>query len=281
MAEKVAVTVRASGAHPDVLTVQDAMRQVLDIFDLLTANSGGDQGVQWRLASASTNSPFYAEGEAVSFEPTVDITVVARAQKLLVAEGLKEIARGHIPENWDDERLKIAKRLYQRNMNGIGVTDIDFHQNGKIEVTPKFAKEAVAVLAVTPALGLFDFPHAKEEIGSIEGVFSQLSTYRNRPAIGVTDTRTKNLIWCVLSDDLQAKFADKADFQDFWQHRRVRVRGRIRYNVNRSVLYALANDITRIETKAIPLTAIHDEAFTSGLSSSEYLDRFRDGTLAG
>ncbi|WP_424631365.1 hypothetical protein [Bradyrhizobium sp. SYSU BS000235] len=281
MAEKVTVTVRASGAHPDVLTVQDAMRQVLDIFELLSAGSESDQGVQWRLAKASTNSPFYAEGEAVSFEPAVDITVVARAQKQLVAQGLREIAHGHVPENWDDDRLKIAKRMYQRNLNGVGTTDIDFEQIGKVHVTPRFAQEAIAVLAVTPTLGLYDLPHAREEIGSIEGVFSQLSTYRNRPAIGVTDARTKNLTWCVLSDELQAKFSDKADFRDFWEHSRVIVRGRIRYAASRSVLYALATDITRIEPKAVSLTAISDKNFTSGLSASEYLDRFRDGTLGG
>ncbi|WP_315741835.1 hypothetical protein [Bradyrhizobium sp. SZCCHNR1075] len=278
MPEKVTVTISASSAHPDVLTIEDAMRQVLDIFDLLAA---GDTAVEWRLSSATTNSPLHIEAEAVSFEPAVDITVVARAQKQVVADGLREIADGHIPDTWDDKRVKIAKRLYERNLNGIGSTDIDFQQSGKIKVTPKFAQSAVSVLAKSPKADLYEFPRNRGEIGSIEGVFAHLSTYRNQPAIGVVETRTKSIVWCVLSPELQAKFADKADFEDFWRHRRVIVRGRIRYSANRAITQVVADDISRIEPKAVALTAIKDTEFTSGLSTGEYLERFRDGALGG
>lgn len=276
MPEKVTVKISASSAHPDVLTIEDAMRQVLDFFELL---AGGDTAVEWRLSSATTNSPFFVEAEAVSFEPTVDITVVARAQKQVTADGLREIADGHIPDAWDDKRLKIAKRIYERNLNGIGTTDVDFQQNGKITVTPRFAQTAVAVIAKAPKIDLYEFPRIKGEVGSIEGVFAHLSTYRNRPAIGVVESRTKSIVWCVLSEDLQAKFADKADFEDFWQHHRVIVRGRIRYGSNRAITQVLAEDIGHIDPKAVPLTAIRDAEFTSGLSTSEYLDRFREGAL--
>ena len=282
MAEKVTVTVRASGAHPDVLTVQDAMRQVLDVFDLLTSGPDGGQGVQWRLVKATTNSPFYAEGEAVSFEPAVNISVVARAQKVTAALGLRQIAEGHLPDQWDDNRLKAAKRIYQRNLNGVGSTDIDFQNVEKVSVTPRFAQSAIAVLAAaTPALALYDMARAKGEVGSVEGVFEHLSTYRNQPAIGITDARTGSIVWCVLSPELQKRFADKAEFEDFWEHSRIIVRGWVRYGANRSILNVMADDIGRIETKAVPLTAIRDPRFTGGLSISEYLDRFRDGTLGG
>ena len=35
MPERIKIIVRASGAHPDVLTIEDAMSQVLDIFEML------------------------------------------------------------------------------------------------------------------------------------------------------------------------------------------------------------------------------------------------------
>lgn len=277
MAEKVAVTVSASSAHPDVLTVQDAMRQVLEVFDLLT--SGQDESVQWRLVKASTNSPFYAEGEAVSFDPAVDITVIARAQKQSAAQGLRRIANGEIPDDWDDSKLVKARRLYQRNLNGVGTTAIDFQNIGTVNVTPASAQAAVTILTKSPALGLYEFPKAREEVGSIEGVFAHLSTYRNRPAIGITEARTKNIVWCVISPDLQTKFSDKAEFEDFWKHSRVIVRGRLRYGANRSLLYVMAHDISRIEQHAVPLASIYDANFTGGLPTMEYLDRFRDGTF--
>ncbi len=57
------------------------------------------------------------------------------------------------------------------------------------------------------------------------------------------------------------------------------VRGRIRYNNSGAILFAIANDISRIEPRAVPLNAIRDPNFTGGLSVSDYLDRFRDGAF--
>lgn len=279
MAEKVTVTVRASGAHPDVLTVQDAMRQVLDIFDLLSSGPEGNQGVQWKLAQASTNSPFHAEGEAVSLEPSVDVSVIARAQKQLVAQGMREIAEGVLPDNWDIGRINTVKRLYQRNLNGVGTTDIDFQNISKVFVTPIFAERAITVIEKKPSLGLFDLPRGREEIGSLEGSYAHLSTYRNQPAMAINDNRTNALVWCVLSEELQKKFSDKAEFEDFWHRSRVIVRGRIRYNNSGAVLFVIATDISRIETRSVSLNAIRDTEFTGGLSVGDYLDRFRDGAF--
>ena len=254
------------------------MRQVLEVFDLL---SNRDSSVQWRLIRASTNSPFYAEGEAVSFEPGVDVTVVARTQKQSVADGLRQIDNGEVPD-WDEVRLRAARRLYERNLNGVGKTDIDFQQAGTVTVTPRFAAKAMTVLSKAPGLDLYQFPRIAGEVGSIEGTFAHLGTFRNRPAIGVIDTRTKTIVWCILSPELQAKFADKADFEDFWKHSRVIVRGHLRYGANRALRDVWADDIVRIEPRVVPLSAIHDHDFTGGITSvSEYLDRFRDGTLGG
>jgi hypothetical protein len=277
--EKVSVTVRASGAHPDVLTVQDAMRQVLDIFDLLSSGANGKQGVEWKLAMATTNSPFHLEAEAVSFEPAVDISVVARAQKHLVAEGLLAIANGIVPEYWEPKRLEIAKRFYRRNLNGVGATIIDFEIGQPIQVTPVFAEQAIEALDQKTMSNLYDLPVGKEEVGSVEGAFAQLSSYRNNPALAIIDSRTKKIIWCVLSEKLQADLSDKARYEDFWKHSRVIVSGRLRYDKNGTIALVDADDIQRIESRVVNLNTIKNPNFTSGLSTSEYLDRFRDGSL--
>jgi hypothetical protein len=255
------------------------MRQVLDIFDLLTQGPNGHQGVEWRLTKATTNSPFHLEGEAVSFEPTVDISVIARAQKQDVAKGLNEIAKGVVPEHWEVKRLNIANRLYERNLNGVGLTDIKFENVSEIVVTPKFAKQAVSTLAAKPSLGLFDLPKDKEEIGSLEGEFGTLGTWYDNPAISVIDARTGTVIWCVITESLRQKFADKANVEDFWQHKRVVVHGRIRYNVAGNINSVAATDVSRIESKSVSTSALHDSDFTDGLTTSEYLDRFRDGLI--
>jgi hypothetical protein len=279
VAEKVTVTVRASGAHPDVLTVQDAMRQVLDIFDLLSSGPNGKQGVEWKLAMATTNSPFHLEAEAVSFEPAVDISVVARAQKHLVAEGLRAIANGIVPEYWEPKRLEIAKQVYRRNLNGVGSTIIDFEIGEPIQVTPVFAEQAIEVLDQKTISNLYDLPVGKEEVGSVEGAFAQLSSYRNNPALAIIDSRTKKTIWCLLNEKLQADLSDKARYEDFWKHSRVIVSGRLRYDKNGTIALVEADDIQRIESRVVNLNTIKNPNFTSGLSTSEYLHRFRDGSL--
>jgi hypothetical protein len=279
VAEKVTVTVRASGAHPDVLTVQDAMRQVLDIFELLSSGHGGKQGVEWKLAKATTNTPFFLEGEAVSLLPAIDISVIARVQKHSVAGGLREIASGVVPNDWEPKRLALAKSIYRRNLNGVGSTTIDFDIGDPIQVTPAFAELAVQTLEKKIGSDLYSLPVAREEIGSVEGVFAQLGPYRNNPALAIIEGKTRKTIWCLLSDRLQADLSDKARYEDFWKHSRVIVSGRIRYDKNGSITLVDANDVRRIEPRLVTLSRLKNSNFTSGLTTSEYLDRFRDGAL--
>jgi hypothetical protein len=271
--ERIKITVRASSAHPDVLTVQDAMRQVLDVFAMLESAPG----VEWRLVKATTNSPLSIEGEAVSFEPSVDVSVVARAQKQNLARTLKEITHGKLPSD-PEFPVNAAKRVLSRNLNGVGATEIDLEIGDPIRVTPKIAREAIEVLEKKP-VALFDIPAAREEIGSIEGRLTNVGTYHDYPAIRVLEHRHKRQVWCRLTSELQHVFQDKASFEDVWRNRRIMVRGRLKYRDDGDIDHVIANDIRRIEPPEIALESIRDPDFTGGLSVAEYLDRFRDGTL--
>lgn len=273
--ERIKVVVRASDAHRDVLTVQDAMRQVLDIFDLL---AGDGDGVEWKLARATTNSPFYLEGEAVSLEPAVDVTVIARTQKLTLARNLQALASGEEPRD-PAFQLATAKRLLARNLNGIGATSIDFEIGEPIVFTPPVARAALDALNTRAGQGLFAFTRPREEVGSVEGTFSVLGTYWGQPAIRILESNSRTYVWCRLNAELQPQFQDKATYSDIWHHRRVIVRGRIKYASDGGIDYVLASDIQRINASEIPAFALEDRAFTSGLTVTEYLDKFRDGTL--
>jgi hypothetical protein len=271
--ERIKVTVRASGAHLDVLTVQDAMRQVLDIFEMIEKMPG----VEWKLINASTNSPFHVEGEAISLEPSVDVSVVARAQKQKLAKNMREITHGR-PAIDPDFEVKVAKRLLSRNLNGVGSTEIDLELGEPITVTPAIAKRAIDALEQRPE-PLFEISGAREEIGSIEGTLSDVGTHYNHPAVKIIEVRKKEPVWCRLSAELQPEFHDRASYMDVWQHHRVMVRGRIKYSEDGDIEYILANDIRRIDAREVSLESIRDPDFTGGLSVIEYLDRFRDGSL--
>jgi hypothetical protein len=273
VSERITITVRASGAHPDVLTVQDAMRQVLDFFEML----GTTPGVEWKLVSATTNTPLSVVGEAISLVPSVDVTVIARAQKQALAQNLRDIFSGRPPSD-PSFPIKIAKRALARNLNGIGATKIDFEHGEPITFTPRAAEEAIHTLEHKPAT-FYDLAAAREEWGSVEGTLSDVATHYNVPAVRIIESRTRDPVWCRLSAELETEFQDKATFKDVWAHRRVRARGLIKYGEGGGILYMLANDVRRIEEKEVSLELIKDPNFTGGLSIAEYLDRFRDGTL--
>lgn len=275
MPERIKVVIRASDAHRDVLTVQDAMRQVLDIFDLL---AGDGDGVEWKLARATTNSPFYLEGEAVSLEPAVDVTVIARTQKLTLARNLQALASGEEPRD-PDFHLATARRLLARNLNGIGATSIDFEIGEPIVFTPPVARAALDALNTRAGQGLFAITRPREEVGSIEGTLSFLGTHWNQPAVRVLESKSRTYIWCRLNAELQRQFHDKTTYTDIWQHRRVIVRGRLKYAPDGGIDYVLATDIQRLDAEEVPTSALADRTFTNGLSVVEYLDKFRDGTL--
>ena len=235
-------------------------------------------GVEWKLISASTNSPLQVEAEAISFEPSVDVTVVARAQKQHFAKNLREIARGELPSD-PAFKTNVARRFLSRNLNGVGTTDIDLDVGGEpILVTPRVAEVALKTLEKRHD-ALFDIVSTRDEIGSVEGTLSDVGTYYNLPAVKIIGTRNKQEVWCRLSGPLQEEFQDKATYKDVWQHRRVIVSGRIKYDKGGDILYVVANDIRRIDFRDVSLEAIKDPAFTGGLPIGEYLDRFKDDVV--
>lgn len=277
MAERIKVTVRPSGAHPDVLTVQDAMLQVLDVFDLV---SGGSDELVWRLVGASMNSPFWAEGEAVSLHPGVNVAPIARALKTALSRDLSALAEGRAPDGWrGTDRWRVAERLVARNMNGVGETDIEgFFDQKPFVITPRIAEAAQRALredkAAEPLL-----PEGREhdEFGSIEGRLLSLTTDYDQPAIKVEDRRTSSVVTCRITDDIAERIATEETVRDVWANRRVLVRGRIRYGKTGEMIRVYADDVERIAPRHVELREIRDPNFTGGMGIAEYLERHRDG----
>lgn len=281
MVERAKVTVEPTAAHPDVLDVQDAMRQVLDFFELLS----GDQDKQtlvWNLVFASTNSPFTAEGEAVSLKPDVDITVVARAEKALVAESLEALSQGRRPaRRLGKQREETAKRLFRRNLNGVGRTQVALGpQVPTITVTPAVAKVAIDTLeAATTNLDLLPRWREREEIGSIEGALIDVGTDYHQPAIRVLERKSGKEVWCRVDPSLRESIAREASFLDVWENRRVIVRGRVRFDEHGQIIRVHARSIETISPREMTVHDIRDTQFTNGMNTAEYIERLREGEL--
>lgn len=284
MPEKVRITVRASEAHPDVLTVQDAMLQVSDFFELLESNTDGE-AVAWRLSYASTNSPFVVEGEATSLRPGIDITVIARAAKADFWNGMSLLSKGIEPSSWrGTEKEKIVGRIVARNQNGIGVTDIQIDAEPAITLRPESLRTlahdlAVRLLPPSHDEALFGGDHSRTEQGSLEGEIAYVGTYYTHPAIKLRERRSRTEIWCRISDNIAEQIAEQADFNDIWQHHRVLVKGAITYRSDGGIAGVTAKSIQRVAPKKVLVSDIRDPNFTSGHSITDYLEKFREGEL--
>jgi hypothetical protein len=281
--ERVTVTVRPSGAHPSVLSVQDAMRQVLDFFELLTPEEQDGAGLVWNLKSASTNSPLTVVGEATSLDQAIDVSVIARTQRQAVSEQLRSFVSGARPAKAiSKKRRDTFNRMFARNTNGIGITDAVFGLSGEsISITPTSALAGISALAQdeNEFSELVLAHRGREEIGSIEGVLLQVGTDYNQPAILVRERKTGAEIWCRVDAQLKHKISSEARFEDVWDHKRVMVRGRISFDTDGAVIRVRANSVAPMEPRSMTIHDIKDASFTDGLRVHDYLNRLREGEL--
>jgi hypothetical protein len=281
MAERMTVVVVPQNDDGDGLTVGDAMRQVLDIFDLLTtSNDDSESPIVWRLIKASTNTPLTVTGEAQSADPNVNADVIGKSQKADFAINYASLRKGIVPLAWQTgERRKKAKSLIDRSRKAIAKTIIVVDPAAdKIEITNNDADAMERTLDAQPA------PQAvkvKDQIGSVEGYLIEVGTHYKQPAIKVNDRKTGIDVWCVIPDEFRSLIAGEANFDDVWSGRRVVVHGRITYESPGVISRVFANDVQRIEPKPIDLDAIKDKSFTGGLSVAEYIEKLREGSLGG
>lgn len=267
MAERMTIVVTPVGQES--LTVEDAMRQVLDAFDLLS-RTNTDQKIEWRLVEAKTSSPPFTV-TAESVDPR------AAQQKAEFVEAVKEVNEGRLPRTWDDPQ---AYPIYESMLLRVA-------RGARLEVKPSAEEPAIAIRedAARYVAGLVaSLPEVvsrtKDQIGSIEGYLHSVSVYRNRPAFVVRERKTNHDVTCVVSDEeLAREIAQTRNFEDVWKHRRVIVRGLVRYNVHGGVLQVVATSITPVDSRYVSEEEIRDESFTDGLQSSDYVNKWRDGDL--
>jgi hypothetical protein len=275
------ITVVASAEHPEVLDVRDAMRQVLDYFDLLTDQ--GQPTVVWNLTFASTNSPFTAEGTPV------DLRTKAAAYGLIdeyvkrVDRGLWKMANGEpVDTDFPDEKREAAKRLLKRNMNGIGRTVIKVSGMEKpLEIEKHKAKIALDALQ-SHGSAVYDYlfgTFARKEVGSIEGRIVELGTDYEEPKITVKEHRTGRDITCRISKEAHDEIAGVLTASDVWRHRRVRVKGILNFDPSGKLVRVYDGRISYIDPKEVKVSDLRDPEFTGGLPAYDYLDRLRDGRL--
>jgi hypothetical protein len=276
VAERMTVVIVPEGGQEN-LTVEDAMRQVLNVFELLSYNTGSsEQEVIWRLVEAKTNSPpFSVVAEARSVEPGRNIDSIAKAQKLEFLESISQIKTGQMPQHWQDRQAQsLANELFERLKHGV-TTKIIADDNS----APILLKETDANIAETTLAKYLDTQQdenqTKPQMGSLDGILCQVTTYYSKPAIVIRERKSQKEITCTISEELRDEF--DAKFDDVWSHRRVVVRGLITYGKFGEIKSVSASLVTLREERNISVSEIRNTNFTNGLTAVDYLNRLREG----
>lgn len=268
---RVTITVLPSAEHPDYLTVHDAMLQIADAFALLKGQAG--EGFDWRLVSATTNSPLTTVGEFCAVTP-VPAALLATA-KLAVEESyqvLTDVLAGEEPAGNVD--LPTLKRLLARNTNGVGLTKIEFDDRPALTITPGAASSGLEVFKP------HELPPAPKRVrGAIEGELVDAGTFWRQPALKLKERSRGRIFWCRIPPGQEEAFAQATSLDDVWKNARVRLRGWIEYNRRGEISGMSAEGIQFVKTREVGVGELHDPDFTDGLDPVTYVDRLRDGEL--
>ncbi|MFL5297367.1 MAG: hypothetical protein ACJ798_13380 [Phenylobacterium sp.] len=270
MTKRATITVLPSAEHPDYLTVQDAMLQIADLFALMRA---GD-GVDWKLVSATTNSPFTAVGEIVG-PPEAPAALIAAASLAAqeAYQGLTDVLAGEQPGG--DMDYAVLRRVLARNLNGIGITKIELDDDpAPVSITPADAQRGIEAIS-SPIAAVAP----RRVRGSLEGELIDAGHFRRQPALKLRERSRGRFLWCRIPAELEDEFAGATSLSDVWKNARVRVRGWIEYSRRGEIAGMTAERIQHVRAKRLTFGQIHDRDFTEGLDAMTYLDRLREGDL--
>ena len=272
------ITVEPSAKHPDVLDIRDAMQQVLDFFDLLTDQT--NENVVWNLTFASTNSPFVAEGAPVDLRTNSGAFSAIEKHVKTIERGFTKIAAGDpVDSDFPQEKLKVAQRMIERNLNGIGRTKFDFgNEENTVEIVPRTAQRSLQTIrGETDIFYEYLFStFARREIGSIEGRIVDLGTHYEKPAVQVLEQISDRGVWCQVDERTLEEIENKITAGDVWKHRRVRVRGEISYDATGKIARVFDGRVSFISSKNVGIDDLYDPDFAENLQPYEYLEKLRE-----
>lgn len=290
--ERVVITIRPQPSDDGLLKVEDAMRQVLDVLGVVgsagrSLDAQPSETFDWRLESASANSPFKIVAVAEAKNPGVNVSHLARLAKHESATAFRALADQRSLPTWLDRDGTVALRnLYERSLNGIAATSIDFDEGdlsgepvtGRVEINTEVADLVLGVLEAASPLSDMHLP-ARSATGELDGHLVAVGRWRKQPALQVFNP-LYGAVWCVVRPELVARLGGERTLEEVWSGRRVAVKGRLHYAAGGRLLRVAVEGIREKAVGTINLDDVLDANFTAGLDPVDYLDRLHDGSLA-
>lgn len=275
-------SVAGSGLETDAPSVEDLLDQIRDYFDILSAVESAVAGdnssvIEWRIVSASKNSPLlfefapYAKQYAVNIDARVELVVRNTARGL---SGLKD--GGQRPPYFSEKTLAKAERLFERVTNGLATTEIDY---GSDLPSVRLTRVSASAAASNVKRILTPPPKSYTEIGSVEG--TTFGFDRDGWGHHILKIRLR-----MTGDEINCRLNGQALHEveirrvgEIWKNSRIQLYG--------TIFYKALGKVSRVDGRRIrflrgrdqlpTIDEIQDEGFTNGKTTETYLEGLRDG----
>lgn len=280
MSKSLSFTVYPASADAEYLTVSDAMRQILDLVEVLekteTAN-GGSRQIIWRLTDAHTNSPpFTVTAEAFPVNPIVSVGLEASRLTEMFGSGVQDLLDGKVVD-WIDHGIAVSlRRILQRNLNGVGCTEIAISDMDPFNILPSNAQIAFSVLERLDTIAeIAVVDQSRTEYGAVEVEINGIIRWNDKPALQVVERLSRDKVVCILVEGLEEQLgAHKWD--EVWQGRRLLVSGALHYGRDGVLKRISAETAEEMPWTDVSLSDLAGIDLLQGLSVNEHLNLMRD-----
>ena len=280
-AKKLSVTIYPEALSSDYLTVSDALNQVLDLVDALErteSTSAGERQVVWRLTEAYTNSPpFTVVAQPFPAHPNLSISLEANRVATLFASEFRALLNGTPSELVAVDAQAPILRVLERNLNGVGRTEIQIGEDDPICVVPQAARIAKLAIGQTEiGVEVAKPDWQRTEFGTVEGEISGLTRWNGKPALDIIERLSEKRFTCVLNEELSAKIGPVHQWSEVWEGRRINVTGAMHYNSDGDLRRADIDNLEEIEWTDVPLSDLREVDILNGRTLAEYLSLVRN-----
>lgn len=282
--ERLVITIRPSPTDQGLLSVSDAMQQVVDLIriheEVARAIASPEEAFEWKLEHASASSPLTVTALAQPLNPRIDVSEQVQRVKAQAKIGLRDLIQDGSPPWWmGPDVLRVARSVFSRTTNGIGITEIEYAPTEKLTIDRASASTAINAIAGITAIDA-EVIGDREAFGEIQGQLIAAGTYYRRPAILIR-TEQYGDVWCPLSQQWIERFGTEHKIEDVWGGQMLGVQGGLIYGKGGKLVRIEVSDIREItEAPPIDMDAVFDPNFTAGLDPVEYLRQFHEGELA-
>lgn len=280
MTKSVSFTIHPSALGAEYLSVSDAMKQVLDLVDALEhteADAANERQIVWRLTEAHTNSPpLTITVEAFAINPAVAIDFEANRVANEFAIGLNGLLLGQPHSELPRHAIGPLKRVFQRNLNGIGLTEISVDDDLSLTVAPTNARSAlIAVERLELDWKAEVKDYRRTEYGSVEVEVFGVSRFYEKPALIVIERLSRDKVTCILTSQLAEHLGPKHQWNEVWRGERLLVSGALHYDAAGSLARIEAEDAETIPWTDVSLGDLRGVNLLDSRSVSEHLSLIR------